>query len=194
MSKPVGAVRLFAIPMTFRQGSAWVAKLHRHNKPPRGCKFVIGAVDDDGMIHGVAMAGRPVARGSDDGLTLEVNRTVTDGTPNVNSFLYAACWRVGKAMGYLRCVTMTQGDEPGTSLKAAGYTLIGERPARGSWMDSTSDERLRAMRDPVGNGGMPRMAWEALSPRIDAGPKRFPDLRAECRLYGLTPEELTLDG
>lgn len=160
--KPPGAVRLRTVPMTFRQGSAWVAQYHRHNKPPRGCKFVIGAAGDDGVIHGVAMAGRPIARAIDDGLTLEVYRSVTldGGPPNVNSYLYAACWRVGREMGYLRCVTMTQGDEPGTSLKAAGWTLIGERPARGSWLDSTADERLRAMRDPVGNGGVIRRAWE----------------------------------
>ncbi len=191
MSKPEGAVRLYAIPMTFRQGSAWVAKLHRHNKPPRGHKFTVGAVDDGGTIHGIAMAGRPIARASDDGLTLEVYRSVTidGGPPNVNSFLYAACWRVGREMGYLRCITMTQGDEPGTSLVAAGYRLIAERPARGSWMDSTADERLRAMRDQDGNGGMPRKVWEALA-RIEARPKRLPDLRAECRLYGLTPEDL----
>lgn len=160
--KPAGAVHLHTIPMTFRGGSAWVAQYHRHNKPPRGCKFVIGAADDQGTIWGVAMAGRPVARAWDDGLTLEVNRTVVldDGPPNVNSHLYAACWRVGRAMGYLRCITMTQGDEPGTSLIAAGYRLVGERKPRTSWQEATHDERLKAMRDPVGNGGVPRKVWE----------------------------------
>lgn len=160
--KPDGAVKLHVIPMTFRQGSAWVAEYHRHNKPPRGCKFVIGAADDDGTIWGVAMAGRPVARASDDGLTLEVNRTVTTpgGPPNVNSFLYGACWRIAREMGYMRAVTMTQGDEPGTSMIAAGWKCIGERKPRASWQESTKDPRLLAMRDPVGNGDMPRKAWE----------------------------------
>ena len=160
--KPQGAVSLAVVPMTFRQGCAWVAEYHRHNKPPRGCKFVIGAADYDGVIHGVAMAGRPVARACDDGFTLEVNRTVTDGTPNVNSFLYAACWRIGREMGYVRCITMTQGEEPGISLIAAGYKLIAERQIRPSWAASTADERLKSMRDPVGNGGMPRKVWEVV--------------------------------
>lgn len=165
--KPDGAIRLHTIPMTFRAGAAWVAELHRHNKPPRGCKFVIGAAGDDGLIWGVAMAGRPVARASDDGLTLEVYRSVTfeDGPPNVNSHLYAACWRIGREMGYLRCITMTQGEEPGTSLVAAGYRLVAERKPRGSWQESTKDARLMAMRDPVGNGGMLRKAWEAVVER-----------------------------
>jgi hypothetical protein len=170
--KPDGAVRLYRIPMTFRQGAAWVGQWHRHNKPPRGCKFVVGATDAEGTIHGVAMAGRPIARSCDDGLTLEVYRSVTldDGPPNVNSFLYGACWAIGREMGYLRCITMTQGDEPGTSLIAAGYRLVGERKARGSWMDSTSDDRLRKMRDPVGNGGVPRKAWDALRDSDGVGP------------------------
>jgi hypothetical protein len=125
---------------------------------------VIGATDDDGLIHGVAMAGRPIARHCDDGLTIEVYRSVTldDGQPNVNSFLYAACWRVAREMGYLRCITMTQGDETGVSLVAAGYRLVAERKARGSWASSTSDDRLLKMRDPVGNGGVPRKVWEVL--------------------------------
>jgi hypothetical protein len=165
--KPDGAVRLHTIPMNFRQGKAWVAALHRHNKPPRGHKFTTGCADDAGTIWGIAMAGRPVARANDDGLTLEVYRTVTmdDGPPNVNSFLYAACWRIGREMGYLRVISMTQGDEPGTSLIAAGYRLIGERKPRGSWQECTADERLKAMRDPVGNGGVPRKAWEAVMQR-----------------------------
>jgi hypothetical protein len=39
-----------------------------------------------------------VARHYDDGLTLEVNRTCTDGTRNANSMLYGAVWRAAKAM------------------------------------------------------------------------------------------------
>ncbi len=65
-------------------------------------------------------AGRPVARAFDDGLTLEVNRTCTDGTRNANSMLYGAVWRAARAMGYARCITYTQHDESGASLKAAG--------------------------------------------------------------------------
>jgi hypothetical protein len=109
------------------------------------------------------MAGRPVARAWDDGLTLEVNCTVTDGTPNANSFLYGACWRIAREMGYVRAITYTQGSEPGTSLRAAGWKVLGEREARGSWADSTVREELRMMRDPVGNGGVPRTVWEVLA-------------------------------
>lgn len=152
--------RIRIIPITFRQACAYVTENHRHNKAPRGHKFSIGALDETDTLVGVAMIGRPVARAWDDGLTAEVNRTCTDGTPNVNSALYGAAWRASKGMGYTRLVTYTQADEPGTSLHAAGWRRVGDRKARGSWADSTQDETLKQMRDPAGNGGVARVAWE----------------------------------
>ena len=146
-------------PITLRAAAAFVAEHHRHNKPPRGHKFSISVWDGDRMV-GVATAGRPVARHFDDGLTLEVNRTCTDGTMNANSMLYGAVWRAAKAMGYLRCITYTQHDECGASLKAAGWIKVKDIPARGSWAASTSNEKLKEMRDPVGNGGVARVLWE----------------------------------
>jgi hypothetical protein len=153
--------------MNRRQAGAWVAAHHRHNpKPPRGYKFAVAAADAEGTIWGVAMAGRPISRPEDDGLTIEVYRSVTlpDGPKNVNSFLYAACWRSAREMGYLRCVSRTQGDEPGTSLRAAGYRVIAERPPRPNWAADTANARLRAMRDPDGPGGVARKVWLVLAP------------------------------
>ncbi len=144
-------------PVTFRAACQFVAELHRHNKPPRGHKFSVGLYNEDRMV-GVAMAGRPVARAFDDGLTIEVNRTCTDGTPNANSMLYGAVWRAAKAMGYLRCITYTQADESGSSLKAAGFIKVKELEPRGSWAESSV--KLKGVRDPVGNGGVARILWE----------------------------------
>jgi hypothetical protein len=149
--------RLSVVPVTFRQACAFVAKLHRHNKPPRGHKFSIGVAN--GELVGVAMVGRPVARALDDGLTAEVNRTCTDGTFNANSMLYGACLRACKAMGYTRVFTYTQVDETGVSLRAAGFRRDADLPARGSWKASTKDKKLKAMRDEEGNGGVARTRW-----------------------------------
>jgi hypothetical protein len=146
-------------PITFRAACAFVAEHHRHNKPPRGHKFSIGLRDGDRLV-GVAMAGRPVARNFDDGLTLEVNRTCTDGTSNANSMLYGAVWRAAKAMGYRRCVTYTQAAETGASLRAVGWRRVKELAPRKGWAASTSDQRLKAMRDQIGNGDVPRVLWE----------------------------------
>lgn len=111
-----------------------------------------------GALVGVATAGRPVARHYDDGRTLEVNRTCTDGTPNANSMLYGAVWRAAKAMGYKRCITYTQADETGASLRAAGWVKVKTLEARKSWAESSV--ALKDKRDPVGNGGVPRVLWE----------------------------------
>lgn len=146
-------------PITFRAACAFVDRLHRHNKAPRGHKFSIGCFDNGDLV-GVAMAGRPVARALDDGLTLEINRTCTDGARNANSMLYGAVWRAARAMGYRRCITYTQHDESGASLRAVGWVRDADLAPRGSWAESTKDARLRAMRDPDGPGDVGRVRWK----------------------------------
>ena len=145
-------------PIGYKAACDFVALHHRHNKPPRGWKFGIAVLDDTQMV-GVAMAGRPIARHFDDGLTLEVNRTCTDGAKNANSMLYGAVWRAAKALGYRRCITYTQADESGTSLRAAGWVKVKELAPRGSWAQSSL--ALKDIRDPTGNGGIARVLWEA---------------------------------
>ena len=146
------------VPVTFRQACAFIEAHHRHHKPPRGMKFCLG-VDADGHLAGVATVGRPVARHYDDGYTLEVNRTCTDGTAHVNSMLYGAAWRAAKAMGYRRLITYTPAGESGASLRAAGWRVIAEREPRENW--AASSVTLRHLRDPDGPGGVQRSLWEA---------------------------------
>jgi hypothetical protein len=146
------------VPVTFRQACAFIAQHHRHHKPPAGMKFCLG-ISVDGELAGVATVGRPVARAYDDGLTLEVNRTCTNGGRNINSMLYGAAWRAAKALGYRRLITYTQAGETGASLRAAGWQIVAELPARPSWAESS--RKLRAIRDPEGPGGIQRSLWEA---------------------------------
>ena len=149
---------LTIVPVTFRQACAFVAVHHRHHAPPRGCRFCLGVATDEQLV-GVAMVGRPVARHFDDGRTLEVNRTCTDGTPNANSALYGASWRAAKALGYRRLITYTQAGESGSSLAGTGWRVVAERPARPSW--AASSVELAHLRHPVGSGGITRTLWEA---------------------------------
>jgi hypothetical protein len=155
-------VRLTIIPLTLRAANAFVAEHHRHNKPARGCKFCIGVLDDDGMLRGVLIAGRPVARSLDDGRTIEVNRTATDGCPNANSALYAAAWRAAQAMGYLTLITYTQAEESGASMRAIRAHRVRDIAARKGWAESSV--KLRELRDPVGNGGVDRVLWRMGQP------------------------------
>lgn len=104
---------------------------HRHHRPVPGAKFCIAAAAA-GAVVGVAIVGRPVARNSDNGWSLEVNRCCTDGTRNACSFLYGAAWKAAKALGYRRLITYTLPAEGGASLRGAGWKLLGERGG-GNW-------------------------------------------------------------
>ena len=150
--------RLTVIPVTWKQACAFVEQHHRHHAGTRGCKWAIGVADESGQLRGVALCGRPVSRHLDDGLTVEVNRTCTDGCPNANSALYGACWRIAAAMGYRRMVTYTEEGESGASLLAAGMRRVRDIPARGSW--AASSVALRHLRDPAGSGGVARTLWD----------------------------------
>ena len=145
---------LHLAPVNFPTACAFCSEWHRHHRPPTGHKFSLGVADDNGILRGVAMVGRPVARHYDDGLTLEVNRTVTDGTKNANSMLYGAAWRAAKALGYSRLITYTQAGESGSSLRGAGWRIVGELRARKGW-DSPSRRR-----DGCGLDAIPRTLWE----------------------------------
>jgi hypothetical protein len=124
---------LHLVPVSLEQANEHVAAWHRHNKPVPGAKFCVGAADGDSILRAVAIAGRPVARHFDDGMTLEVVRVASDGTRNACSMLYGACQRATFALGYRRLVTYTQAEEGGSSLRASGWHVIGERPPRPGW-------------------------------------------------------------
>lgn len=145
---------LTVVPLSFQDACAAVDRLHRHHRRPQGHKFSIGLTNSAGTVVGVAIVGRPVARALDDGLTLEVTRLATDGTPNACSRLYGTARQVGMRLGYHRIITYTRADEPGTSLRAAGFTRVADLPARPGW-DTPS--RRRAGR---GTDGVARTLWE----------------------------------
>ena len=114
-------MKLSLFPATLKQANEMVARLHRHHFPVVGHRFSIGCEDENGLVHGAAIVGRPVARAIDQNRVAEVTRLVSDGTPNVCSILYSACARAAKAMGYRHIQTSILEDELGTSLKAAGW-------------------------------------------------------------------------
>lgn len=111
-------------PISLADANAFVEENHRHHAGQWGCKFAIACYEDD-ILHGVAICGRPVSRMLDNGLTLEVTRLCTDGTKNACSFLYGACARIAKDMGYHKIQTYILESENGASLKASGWTCDG---------------------------------------------------------------------
>ena len=120
-------MKLQVIPLTIRDANEFVTNFHRHNKAVRGAKYAIGASYNDQLV-GVAIVGRPISRRLDDGFTAEVVRACThdDAPKNTNSFLYGRCWRIWQQMGGRTMITYTLQSESGSSLKAAGFKIIGE--------------------------------------------------------------------
>lgn len=148
---------LTVVPVTRDRAMDFIVRVHRHHGRPPGYRFAVG-VALDGILVGVACGARPVSRVLDDGISLEVTRVATDGTPNACSMLYGTCWRAAKALGYVRAFTYTQEGESGASLRAAGWRVDNVRPARDDWSTPT---RQRV----GGTGGIARMRWIIGQPR-----------------------------
>lgn len=145
------------VPVSFQQANEFVAAWHRHNDPMPGAKFSMGVADEGGVLRGVAMVGRPVARSYDDGDTLEVCRVATDGTRNASSMLYGACQRAAFALGYRRLITYTLATESGSSLRASGWACIAQRPPRAGWSTTSRP------RDNVRYESVQRQLWEVVA-------------------------------
>lgn len=122
---------LSVVPVGLAEAQEFVRNFHRHNKPPVGHVFSLGASDGERMV-GVAMVGRPVAAALQDGVTLEVNRCCVhaDAPKGTCSFLYSRAWRAAAALGWERLVTYTLQSEGGASLRGAGWRCIGVLRAR----------------------------------------------------------------
>jgi hypothetical protein len=109
-------------PIELAEANAFIQLHHRHHQPVQGHRFSLGLCEGPKLI-GVAVVGRPVARnGGAANQVLEVTRLCTDGSRNACSSLYAAAARAGAALGYSRIQTYILASEPGTSLRAAGWT------------------------------------------------------------------------
>lgn len=137
-------------PITLAEAQEFVRLHHRHNKAPQGHKFSIG-LEKDGILIGVCIVGRPIARHNDDGLTAEVLRVcVLEGNPNANSKLYGAAVRACKAMGYTKIITYTLPEESGASLRAAGFVAEGMTKERPKGWDTPSRHRELPEKYPEG--------------------------------------------
>lgn len=130
---------LEVFPMTLREANEFVRKYHRHHKIIQGCRFCIGVGNGKKTV-GAAIVGRPVSRLMNSREIAEVTRLVTDGTKNACSILYAAAARACRAIGYKTIQTYILEEEPGTSLRAAGWSFVREAGG-GDWNKTRSGRR-----------------------------------------------------
>lgn len=169
--------KLFVIQIDLSVANEFVRRYHRHNKPVPGSKINLGVIDETGLLRGVAIIGRPVARKLDDGWTLEVNRVATDSCSNACSSLYGAARRIAFELGYRRLITYTLQDESGSSMRGAGWKRVSEvEVASGKGWQS---------RERVGQTvyGLPKWRWEANAP------KKTTRMVTEIKLPWITQEQ-----
>ncbi|WP_328689711.1 XF1762 family protein [Streptomyces phaeochromogenes] len=144
------------VPVRLREAAAFAQDRHRHHAPPPGQIFAIFAADEEGVLRAVAIVGRPVARHLDDGATLEVTRTCSDGARNANSLLYGAARRAAKALGCTRLITYTQDVASGARLRGADGRVVAHRPPRRGWHTPSRPRLTR------GTECVARTLWEAV--------------------------------
>ena len=130
-------------PWTVKRADAleFVAKTHRRLPKVQGAMWC-ASVRHGGEVVGVALVGWP----SQEQTTMEMDHlrvirlAVKDGYKNACSMLYAACWKAARALGVTSMDTFTHLDEPGTSLRAAGW--IADGLTEGGEYDRPSRRRL----------------------------------------------------
>lgn len=145
------SAKLFARPIKRDGAQAFVRSHHRHSDAPIGDMFRTSIRYHEALV-AVGIVGRPVARGLDDGATVEILRVCTLGTRNACSLLYGRLCRAAEALGFQRAITYTRIDEGGASLRAAGFTEAATVKGR-EW--TTPSRPRRAGRDVVD-----RVRWE----------------------------------
>jgi hypothetical protein len=142
-------------PVTLREAQSFIREHHRHNDCTSGHKYSVG-LQEDGRLIGVVTAGKPIARGNDDGYTLEITRCcVLEGHRNANSRLYAAALKVARAMGFRRALTYSLPSESGSSLKAVGFQFDGMTKYYPNGWDTPARPRKKPARYP----NCPKIRW-----------------------------------
>ena len=159
-------------PITIQDAKRCVARWHRHNDAPKSALFAV-AVEKDGEVCGVAIIGRPIGRGLQDGWTCETIRVATDGTRNACSMLYGAAARAAKALGYRRIITYTLATEPGVSLRASGWTETARLLERESWSCAARNRQERDLFGERRRASGAKVRWEKVlvsTEPLDASP------------------------
>jgi hypothetical protein len=150
-------------PITLRAANDFVQSHHRHNgRTTRdGGKFAISCWHGAALV-GVAIVGNPLSATYMNkeryGHIAEVLRTCTDecAPKGAVSFLYGACTRICREMGFDRLISYTLEDESGASLRGAGWKMVAlTKPCAPGWR---KDDHLdREYQDVM---GLVKRRWE----------------------------------
>jgi hypothetical protein len=144
------------VPFSVKHAALVVRGWHRHLPNVVGGLFAAGVLSD-GVLVGVAIASNPARVWQGTGRFV-ISRVATVGERNACSKLYGAICRAAEAIGYSEAWTYTLPEEPGDSLRAAGFEDMGLTDG-GEW-DRPSRRRNPAIR------AEPKRRWRrTLRPR-----------------------------
>lgn len=147
-------IRVF--PWSVKAGLPWVRETHRHLPNVQGAKWCVG-LRRDGVVVGAALVGHAARMLGTDSLAV-LRVAVIEGVPNGCSMLYGACSKAARAMGAENMITYTLPDEPGTSLRAAGWV-------DGGMTDGGEHSRPSRRRPPAVDARPKRRWWAPWSQR-----------------------------
>jgi hypothetical protein len=126
-------------PCTVKAAQAFVRVHHRHLPTIQGGLFAV-TVEDGKEIVGVGIAGHPARVWMGTG-RIVISRVATTGAPNACSMIYGALCRAAKALAYSEVWTYTLPEEPGSSLRAAGFEDMGMTEARETYSRPSRSRR-----------------------------------------------------
>lgn len=169
------SLRLLPIPI--KRALRWCKLTYRRLPKVTGGMWAIAVLRGDD-VRGIAVVGRPNAQALESRdlpqPRLQVLRVaVLEGDASLSghkgacSMLYAACARAARAMGCEDMWTYIHDDEPGTSLRAAGWIEDTEHESKGGSYDRPSRRRAA----PV-EGGRKVRWWAPWSASAPAHPKQ----------------------
>lgn len=124
------------VPMTVKGAKRAVKQWHRHLPRIQGGLFAVG-IEEAGELVGVGIAGNPCQEWQDTRRVYITRVAISEGIRNGCSMVYGALAGAAKRLGYREAWTYTLPEEPGTSLRAAGFEDMGltdggeyDRPSR----------------------------------------------------------------
>ena len=134
--------------MQMKSAIQWCVTVHRHlRRELAGARWGVSVVDKSGTRRGVGLvtSGPRVWEGTG---RCNIARIGTVGVKNGCSMLYGALCRAATALGYREAWTYTLPDEPGTSLRAAGFEDMGLTRAEEHDRPNQPNRRRRAAEQP----------------------------------------------
>lgn len=158
-------MKLELVPVTLTDAKRLVNEHHRHSETTekQTWKFCTG-IAVDGDLVGIAMVGRPTARGLDQKLDVEITRvciTEKGRYRNACSMLYGAACRMAAAAGYRVAYTYTLEDEDAASVRAAGFGLDAELGKREeSWSTPARPRQDETLFGPRKRPLSPKRRWK----------------------------------